>query len=947
MIHRNILSPRTFLIVLFLLSGAAGYTLPGLAALFTANRGVQVDVDANIESGHVVEVYVNYNWNTPLTVPIVPGVRSTYTISKIFENVGALRIDLGKISGAKVEVYGITVSVDGKVAIHYGPDVIYKWVQAQPDTINGNPEQFADHVTFVEKGYGPSLIISDVFAGAVPKFLRLLLPLDRDGIVLTFSAAFLVLIALARSPILVRGLTLLIFVGVAAASMVAVRLANATLNWPDPVNEAVGRAGYSGLSLLPNRTAAAATLAVAIFLSAAAIFITRHIRRRNANAVAADASIEPPHPQYDRNRLLRGMVVVLVVVIIASMYFAEVYPRITYNLRLPFTNNWDSNNANFWRYLVFEGFRPLRDFWFPYGGTWIFALPAPWGQLSEASMHAAVYSVLFLALVRLCGIIPAIIILFTVLVCEGTLLMWAAWRYLLATNVVLSYVAIGNERSRFHWGHLLFCIALSLTLFFAPEQTFYAAPAVLVLLLLDLVQRKTPVGGALVRRLAIEFILSFAFLVIYFTLISDFGELRAIVSFLLSLGAAAYSSAVPTSLADAMHWPFQVGLLLMAGPAALVGAGLYRRLSRTSSTPALDDVLMGLGLVGFMLFQKHLMRPVEWQFTTPTLLAMLIWLVADPAFRRARTAIVGGVAAGVLFWSIDIGGAAGDTFRRALDAPVGAFNSIANLIRSAQVVAQARDDAYSAKRFSGFPSLIDIERQLRTLGGGEIPKPVYVIGDASMLYALLHQPPPYNTNDYNASPIFEQRRVVDWIVQQKPRFAVWNTNDLVFDDFQRVVRDPLLYATDAATFVPVSNVGEFAILRRRADGEPPALAWWRERLGGKIDFGGLLRRSSFDRLADCSDAPSLDRCAPFLEIAVPPELRSQPRLAVSVMAGDLPFRIEFAPSSAIATYHVRLDRLWFWDAARLAHLPFRIVGAENPAVAVKLATKAPDDQILY
>jgi hypothetical protein len=65
------------------------------------------------------------------------------------------------------------------------------------------------------------------------------------------------------------------------------------------------------------------------------------------------------------------------------------------------------------------------------------------------------------------------------------------------------------------------------------------------------------------------------------------------------------------------------------------------------------------------------------------------------------------------------------------------------------------------------------------------------------------------------------------------------------------------------------------------------------------------------------------------------------------MAGDLPFRIEFAPSAGIATYHVRLDRLWFWDAARQAHLPFRIIGAENPAVTVTLITKAPDDQFLY
>ncbi len=942
MTYRDLASPRS-LVVLFLVFCTVGYVLPTLAALFIANRGVRVDVDANIQSGRIVELYVNSRWNAPLTIPITPGVRRTYSFPHIVETVNQLRVDLGKISGAAIEVHDITVSVDGKIAKQYGPDVIYQWLQAQPDSTAGGASNLADHVAYVQKASGPVFVISDVFAGRIPAALQLLLPQDREGILMGFWAAFLAMIALARTPLLVRCQTLILLVGIPAASVLAVRLAYAVIDTADPVDQAVGHAGFRGLSIMPNRVAAAAVLATALLLAAAATWITRRARPRNGNTVAPDEAVSRDG---DRSRLLRRFAVAFVVLIVASLFLAEVYPRIL-NLRVPFANDWDANNVNFWQYLIYQGFRPLRDFWFPYGGTWTFALPAPWGQLSEASMRAAVHIVLFLALVRLCGIVPAILILFVVLVSDRIQLMWAPWRYLLTTNVALTYIAIGNERTHFSARHLLFGIALSLALFFEPIQALYAAPAVLAKLVLDVVARRPAMGGSLVKRLVAEFAFPLVYLVVYFFVISDVGELRAIVSFTLSLGPHSYSSATPADLAGAVQWPFGIGLFLLAAPSALIGAGLYRKLSGVGTIPAVDEVLIALGIVGFMLFQKNLIRIAEWQFTLPSLLAMMIWLARDPAFRRWQVAVVGGVAGGLLFWSLTLTGAPGNVFRQAVAAPLNVIDNIGGMIRSPDIVAQARDNTYSAARFSGFPNLGDVAARLRTLGGGEFPRPVYVIGDTAMLYAVLGQAPPYNSNDYNTSPISEQRRVIDWLVRQQPRFAVWNTNDLQFDGFQRTIRLPLLYTINVATFVPVDAVGQFAILRRRADGEVPALAWWRDHLGATIDFGGLLRRSSFDRMADCTDAPSLERCTPFLVITVPPELRSQPRLAVSVAVGDVPFRIEFMPNAKIGTYRVRLDRLWFWDAARAAGLPFRVVGAENPTVTTALATKAPDDRFLY
>jgi hypothetical protein len=935
---------RRGLLVVFVIFFLVGYALPTTVAVFVAQHGVQVDVDAKIETGRIAELYVNGYRREPLTVPITPGVRRTYSFAHIIENVNFLRVDLGKVSGAAVEVYAITVSVGGKVAKQYGPDVIYQLAQSQPAMLAGPAEQRGDHVAYVQKVYGPSFIISDVFAGGVPTVLRGLLPQDRNGIVIGFWAAFLLMVALSRSALLMRGDTLMILLGVPALAMLAVHIAYAFPNRPDPVDQAVGMAAFRSLSVLPNRVVAIVTVLAALILSAVMIFIARHVRRRDAGIAPSAAAIDSSNGRY---RVPAAIAVVIVTIVIASIPFGDVYTRIAVHSQLPFTNDWDANNVNLWSYLTFQGFRPLRDFWFPYGGTWVFSLPPPWGPLWEAGMRAAVYVTCFLALVRLCGVIPAILIVYLILVCDRIQLMWAPSRYLLGANIALAYVAVGEIRARFTPGHLLFGVALSLALFFEPVQALYAAPAVLVVLLLDLFQRGTAFGWDLMWRLLAEFALPLAYLVIYFGLISDVGELRAIVSFLLTLGPHAYSSAVPTDLAKEIDWPFGVGLLLLAMPSALIGTGLYRRFSRIGTASALDTMMIALGVVGFMYFQKHLVRAVEWQFTTPTLLAMLIWLIADPGFRRIRIAIVGGVAAGILFWSLDLTGAPGAVLRQAIAGPRNALQSLAAVIQSPEVIAKARENFYAPQRFDAFPNYNAVVARLRTLGGGEIPRAVYVIGDLPMLYARLGQAPPYNTNDYNTSPIFEQRRVIDWIVQNRPRYAVWNASDLNADAFPRTVRVPLLYGLDAATFVPVESVGALTILRRRGEGEAPALAWWRERLSDTVDLGGLPRWTSFFRLPDCPDAPALDRCTPFLQVMVPHGLRTQSRLAVTVAVGDLTFRIAFAPTLRNDSYFLRLNRLWFWEAAQLAKLPFRIVGPDHPEIGVFLVTKAPDEGTLY
>ena len=109
------LTSRGGLIVLFLVSFAFGCALPTLIDSLSANAGVQIAIDANIQAGNVINLYIN-NRSEPRMLRIAPTTRHIYKIPRLLEDVSSLRIDLGYVSGARVELFAITVSVNGKLA---------------------------------------------------------------------------------------------------------------------------------------------------------------------------------------------------------------------------------------------------------------------------------------------------------------------------------------------------------------------------------------------------------------------------------------------------------------------------------------------------------------------------------------------------------------------------------------------------------------------------------------------------------------------------------------------------------------------------------------------------------------------------------------------------------------------------------------------------------------
>ena len=177
----------------------------------------------------------------------------------------------------------------------------------------------------------------------------------------------------------------------------------------------------------------------------------------------------------------------------------------------------------------------------------------------------------------------------------------------------------------------------------------------------------------------------------------------------------------------------------------------------------------------------------------------------------------------------------------------------------------------------------------------------------------------YHANVYNASPIYEQRRIADWLNSREVPYVVFDPSNLTFDGFAKAVRAPLVFARVVQDYVPAGREGRYEITRRRRPEEPLALEYWRDQLGPSVYLGHLPRLSTWGALGQC-----LGRGVPCQEVAeVTFTTSALTRVTLPVEVQGLRYKVRFDAVPGVTRYYVSLDRIWFWSAARacLVHRP--------------------------
>ena len=605
--------------------------------------------------------------------------------------------------------------------------------------------------------------------------------------------------------------------------------------------------------------------------------------------------------------------------------------------------DWDSNNVLIWAYMSHSGGLPLREFWYPYSGQYTFNRPAPMGMLVHGGFQAAVYSLAFYAIYRMTGrnVVIAALGVAALVIGGSTAVYWGNVRYLQALSIGLIYLAIDRNESRIQTAHYWFWFACCFSLFFEPAQVVYAAPAVLAKIVLDTVLDRPFDRAVLLRRLVRDFSVPALFLIGRVGVIALNGQMANFADFYLGLDDQAASGAQPTDLVHDVTRPLTVQFLIVIAPLAMIGIGLYDRLRAGRDGSHAGDALIVLGLVGVMILQKHLIRPIDWQlFIVPAL-----GCFAYAAAKRQRTVIETAAAGGVLGAYIAIvtmSGALPGHWHQLKGGPERLFKYLTD---DSMPFDDANANRFAPFHFVRFKDEVKSVDRIRALSPPQKPANTFVLTDNQVIYILLGQMPPYHSNNYNSSPIYEQRKVLDWLVRNTPEFVVFDPTKLVFDTFQAIVRAPLTFNHVVEHYVPLETVGALEILRRRAPGEAIATAFWHEILGNSLAFGHFPRASSAMGLSECAQGAD---CQDFLKISVAKERAGSERLTIPFKAGGLDFTATLVAVPGTGTYYLSLDRLWFWDVLNRNRIAARVdVAKLPPGVATEIERLAAGQDILY
>ena len=862
------------------------------AVVFWASRfepsqlTIRVDLDAG--GGAIAELFLN-RAAEPLRVAVSPG-RRVYEFRTAPTVVTGLRLDPTDAAGSEIVVYGIDiVGTDGATLRRIAPAEIGTWILRGATVVSSG----ADRVQLRSVDADPMLIGTIEATGVeAPASVRAAIAgrLQRDpwllfALVLPLFSLFEIKPA---RPWLIRMLVGCVVVALWPVIYGAV----AAIDWgPTPSSVAVSRAAFLGLSLPALQMGVVAAFAAMCVIGLLIAFWKT-----------------PRPPGFDQPERPSARVLALIAAGCALVTVPDLAGTASWLGSVTYQPHWDYDNILYWSFWTAHDALPMRDFWYPYGGLFLFDLSWPAGPLLSWAADAGRYAVFTGALALASGRVwSSVAATAALMVAENLGMNLAAHRYGLAVNVVLAYVAADRFVFRARLPLATLAVALGMALVLEPAQLVYAAPAVVVIAALRAFQRREFRDA--VRGLATTGVMLVAggipLVLCYWIL----GMLPEMAAYYWRIGDAAQYATLP-GIVTPSPWPdFPAGSVVVWFPALVFALGVseFRRVDPRSHTRAM--VLAGLALVGFMVLQKHLVRPMPDTLLMFGLIAGIAFVVLSPAPRIPANRI--GLAAGIgLFAAILISQDRLATGRTSVFQSPSRLLSTVGVLFSADTLAQVNRDRFAPERFALYRSQRELVEHLERRRGGAIR--LFALSDDPILYVLSTQPPFWMANHYNGSPIYEQRKTIAALTASPPDYVVAQKARLSFDEVQVAVRTPDVIAFLIEHFVADEPAPPYTVLRPRTPADAVVWGTWRELLGETVDLGRLPAQWASDVREPCGTGTVCDEWL----LVIPEQPSAETSARVYLAAGEARAIIRIRLREGQDRYAIPLSRLWPAVAAR-------------------------------
>lgn len=563
--------------------------------------------------------------------------------------------------------------------------------------------------------------------------------------------------------------------------------------------------------------------------------------------------------------------------------------------------DWDSMNILSWDWATEQGQRPFKDFWYPYFGRIYLKL-----YRLEWLYECIVVGVLYFCFLSFCNFKKLFTPIFfwvsgAAFFCQLPSAWTGSMRYLLGLSCAwLIWLSLGEKKK------------LSLIAFFAGSwlsAAFFFEPPQAVAVLMSL----CPVAiFALIKNLkknnAIFFGLPYFALggvcatAIWSYFLYSQGNLVAFYQQIKNLSAHTNNSLWPVDLPSWWKFSAEPEKLVLLLSAAGLGIGFYGILSKKNESGKISYPLFISALFATMIFYKQLVRPhIALQFLIVPISGFGLVLCQSLCERKWNSI--------QLSLSYIVCGAAASLF-----IP---FHLASERIGSAKFKRIFQSDVSAG--ILVVESKKKIDALLGEKGGEKFQqaKKIFVLGDSAFWYILKPQEIPPYISFYDMSPLYAQKRMLEWLEVSRPDIVLWDAASNQFDGVSNTVRCPLIFQHIFENYKldDDMSLGRFRILNRIE--RPLALmsshlGSWENILGNQVDYGFIPSAVSSLKSGD-GEVPVSAILVSYVgeKKEAQNSMKHEVTMLLDFFDGRL-WKVRFFLLDSIPFATVRLDRLWFY-----------------------------------
>lgn len=873
---------------------------------------LNIEISSSKDIGNL-EFYINNLQDKPKTLLIQNKSKTEYEL-KLNNNVNFIRIDFGDFNDNYIKIYKLEFKLNNQKK-EISLQELKKWSLNNLILISennnyleykstGNDPFIYNHVDIKFNNYKPEKI---------SEFIAKILTIDEARILYLYLISALILICLIFSNLKVGIYSKIKFVILSIIPILTFYYFP-NFNLFGNFANSIGRASYNNGFFIAN-------INLRIFISLALTSTLILTLKNGLTFVNADL--------YE-NKKGSYFTIFISIAIVFLFFIIDLNFEKNLILSTRLSNDWDGSNVNYWAYLVGKGEIPYKDFWYPYGGFFFMDLNFPFGVIISCLYKIITYSIFSYLIFNVISsnFYINLIIIITIIIGREVNLFWGLDRYILSIIILLSFINFYKSviyKNRLSISVIIFNISFTLALIFDLPQILYVSPGIVAIIMYDYFVVKNTI---LIKDVFIKLLIPLIFIIfIFFIQLYYFDAFYGFINYYKSIGDMSQGSQIYLNYKDLFNNLSFTSFFIFT--TFLIFVILNIRIIYKYKDLTLTYITMGFFSISLFVLQKHIIRPMDWQYLIIPFLFFVIYVIYTSCIIKSKLMFfIYGVCISILFANAALLRSGEQFFTHLTYGFPRIVNSIKFLLGDFKTINKINEGSF----------IIDSDEYnvaQYVKKHSEKNSDLYIINDASNIYIYYQGLHPFHSNSYNMSPLGDQLINLNWLIDSKPKYVVLDRTKLNFDLVPNNIRNPLIYNYIVNNYSYLLSIGKFDILLLNPSNTD--YIYWTKLLGDSIDLKYI---PMYSGPYSCGNKKS-DSNVADIRLFNHSNFDGDVILRFHFKSGR-DFYAKFKPSTNKSNYWINLNRLWFYNESMLDY-----ISAENSNITINILPCAVSNSRLY